>query len=283
MEVRLLCMTALAASFAGLASGPMRADQLPEPAAPSAAAPAAPASQPALVEPGAEAAAPAVAAPIASPDAGPPPGTVPAIWIEKELSFTYLGTTSLYYCDGLRRKVDRIMKQLGAMDGYKVRIRSCYSMGGPEIRQGPAGPEFYSGAEYTPRVIIEVAVPQRVTPELLAELSDDQGRRDLIARVRGERSVIGNSEAQFAARKRRVTFDDLNRRSRIEPGDCELMEQLRDEVFMPLGFKIVEDRINCVSGQVVRGSVKLEIEVLEPWAPEPGPEQTTEPAAAPEA
>jgi hypothetical protein len=141
MEVRLMCMVALAASLAGLASAPIGADQLPETAAPSAA--------------------PAVATPIVTPDAGPPPGTVPAIWIEKELSFTYFGTTSLYYCDGLRRKVDRIMKQLGAMDGYKVRIRSCYSMGGPEIRQGPAGPEFYSGAEHTPRVRIEVAVPQR--------------------------------------------------------------------------------------------------------------------------
>jgi hypothetical protein len=281
MEVRLMCMVALAASLAGLAFGPTLAEQPPVPAAPSVAAPAASASQPTLVEPGAEAAVPTVATPVLTPDAGPPPGTIPAIWIEKELSFTYFGRTSLYYCDGLRRKVDRIMKQLGAMDGYRVRIRSCYAMGGPEMRQGPAGPEFYSGAEHTPRVMIDVAVPQRVTPELLAELSDDQGRRDLIARVRGERSVIGNTEAQFAARTRRVTFDDQNLRGRIDAGDCELMEQLRDKMFVPLGVNVVADRMSCTPNQVSRGSVKIELEVLEPWTPEPEPEPTADPAAAP--
>ena len=72
---------------------------------------------------------------------------MPAIWVTKEVSFTYFSTTSLYYCDGLRNKVRWVMKQLGLKDGYKVRIRSCFNTGGPEVRYGPAGPEFYSGAE----------------------------------------------------------------------------------------------------------------------------------------
>ncbi|HEX9773239.1 MAG TPA: hypothetical protein VGA44_07220 [Steroidobacteraceae bacterium] len=252
-------MAVLAASVAGLAAGSARAQ---EPSTPAAPAP----PPPAVAAPDAGPPPPEVAAPIARPDASPPPGTVPAIWIEKELSFTYFGITSFYSCDSLRDKVKWIMKQLGAMEGYTVRTRSCFNSGGPER---------------SPRIVIEAAVPQRVTPELLAELSKDQSERDLIARVRGEHSVIGNPEAQFAARTRRVTFDDRNLRGRIEAGDCDLMEQLRDKVFVPLGVNVVEDKISCAPHQVSRGSVKIELEVLEPWTPEPEPEPTADPAAAP--
>jgi hypothetical protein len=224
---------------------------------------------------------PAIIAPaaVSDPEAAPA-GTVPAIWVSKEISFTYFGSTALYYCDGLRNKVKWVLKQLGVMDGYKVRIRSCFNTGGPEIRYGPAGPEFYSGAEFTPRVVIEVVVPQQVTSELLAELDERQGERELIARVRGESSVVDNTEAQFAASKRRVTFDDASRRGRIEAGDCELIEQMRDSVFVPLGFRVVEDKMNCIPNRVQRGSVNLALEVLEPWTPEPAPGQPADPAAA---
>jgi hypothetical protein len=212
-------------------------------------------------------------------DGGPPDGTVPAIWVAKEVSFTYFSTTSLYYCDGLREKVKWVMKQLGVMDGYKVRIRSCFSSGGSEVSFGPSLDPL-ARAEQNPRVVIEAVVPQRVTSELLATLDDRSGERELIARVRGESSVVDNVEAQFAASKRRVTFDDGARRSRIEAGDCDLIAQMRDHVFVPLGFKIVEDRMNCVPNRVQRGSVNLELEVLEPWTPEPEPGQSADPTAA---
>lgn len=211
---------------------------------------------------------------------GGPAGTVPAIWVTKELAFTYFSTTSMYYCDGLRTKVKWVLEQLGLMDGSKVRIRSCFSTGGPEVRYGPAGPEFYSGAETTPRVVIEAVVPQRVTSDLLAALDATAGERELLARVRGESSVVDNAEAQFAASTRKVSFDDASRRGRIEAGDCELIEQMRDHVFKPLGFKIVEDKMNCVPNRVQRGSVNLQLEVLEPWTPEPEPGQSADPGVA---
>ncbi len=130
-------------------------------------------------------------------------------------------------------------------------------------------------------MVIEAVVPQEVTAELLAELDEAAEERELVARVRGESTVVDNAEAQFVASRRRVTFDDANRRGRVEAGDCELMEQLRDSVFVPLGFKIVEDNLNCVPNRVTRGSVNLEVEVLEPWTPGPESEQSADPGAAP--
>jgi hypothetical protein len=252
------------------APSPAAAAAVPEGAAsPATSTPEAPGA-PAIV-------APATAADV--PNEAPPAGSVPAIWVTKEVSFTYFGSTALYYCDGLRNKVKWVLKQLGVMDGYKVRIRSCFNTGGPEIRYGPAGPEFYSGAEYTPRVMIEVVVPQQVTSELLTKLYERQGEVELLARVRGESSVVDNVEAQFTASKRRVTFDDAARRGRIEAGDCELIEQMRDSVFVPLGIRVVDDKMNCVPNRVQRGSVNLELEVLEPWTPESEPGQPVDPTA----
>jgi hypothetical protein len=291
MNIRLACVAML---LGGLTSGIAHAQEAsvasaqpmttepaaaPEPAA-AAAVPEGAAS-PATSTPEAPGA-PAIVPPATAadvPNAAPPAGTVPAIWVTKEVSFTYFGSTALYYCDGLRNKVKWVLKQLGVMDGYKVRIRSCFSTGGPEIRYGPAGPEFYSGAEYTPRVMIEAVVPQQVTSELLTELYERQGEIELLARVRGESSVVDNVEAQFTASKRRVTFDDASRRGRIEAGDCELIEQMRDSVFVPLGIKVVEDKMNCVPNRVQRGSVNLELEVLEPWMPEPESGQPPDPGA----
>lgn len=281
MNIRLACIAAL---LAGLTHATAYAQEVSvasaQPATTDPAAASAPTvTQPATPEvPGA----PAIVAPATdadTPQPAPPAGTVPAIWVAKEVSFTYVGSTSLYYCDGLRNKVKWVLKQLGLMDGYKVRIRSCFNTGGPEVRYGPAGPEFYSGAEFSPRIMIEAVVPQRVTTELLTDLYERQGEVELLARVRGERSVVDNAEAQFAASKRRVTFDDGSRRGRIEAGDCELIEQMRDYVFVPLGFRIVEDKMNCVPNRIQRGSVNLELEVLEPWTPPPEPDQPADPAA----
>ncbi len=283
MNIRFTCIAALLAALthatahaqdAGVASAQPATTDPAAASAPTATAATAPQTPDV---PGAPAT--VVPATVAdTPQPAAPAGTVPAIWVAKEVSFTYMGSTSLYYCDGLRNKVKWVLKQLGLMDGYKVRIRSCFNTGGPEIRYGPAGPEFYSGAEFTPRIMIEAVVPQRVTTELLTELYERQGEVELLARVRGE-SVVDNVEAQFAASRRRVTFDDASRRGRIEAGDCELIEQMRDNVFVPLGIRVVEDKMNCVPNRIQRGSVNLELEVLEPWTPPPEPGQSADPAA----
>ena len=50
----------------------------------------------------------------------------------------------------------------------------------------------------------------------------------------------------------------------LQDGDCDLMEQLRDQVFEPFGVKVVEDDLRCVPRQVTIGAVRMTVEVLEP-------------------
>jgi hypothetical protein len=50
----------------------------------------------------------------------------------------------------------------------------------------------------------------------------------------------------------------------LEDGDCELIEQLRDQVMVPLGAKIIDNGVRCVPRQVRPGAVRLTVEVLQP-------------------
>ena len=69
---------------------------------------------------------------------------------------------------------------------------------------------------------------------------------------------------QFPARPRRVEFRSNFASDHLQDGDCELMEQLRDKVFVPMGAKVVVDRTSCVPHQNVIGAVDMTLEVLEP-------------------
>jgi len=43
-----------------------------------------------------------------------------------------------------------------------------------------------------------------------------------------------------------------------------LIEQLRDQVMVPLGAKVIENGVRCVPRQVRPGAVRLTVEVLQP-------------------
>lgn len=177
--------------------------------------------------------------------------TVNAIWVEQDIEFTYMGFTSYYSCDGLRDKLRWVLQEIGARPGYQVRVTGCMD----------------KGPDLIPRVRITAAMLQEATPELLARLAEDASRRELIARAAGKSAEVNEATAQLPARTRRVEFRDRVG-SRIEDGECELVEQLRDKVFVPLGARVVEDQLSCVPKTVMHGDVRLLIEVLEPVPPQ---------------
>ena len=194
---------------------------------------------------------PALAAAQAATPSADAAATVNAVWVERDVTFTYMPLTSYYSCDGLRDKVRWILNELGARPGFKVVARGCVEMQGPEIMPG---------------VKILAAFPAPATPELLSRLASEASKRELAARATGKPDPVAEATAQFPARVKRVQFrsgrsslDDL------QDGDCELMEQLlRSRVFDEFGVKIVKERIHCVPRQVTLGAVRMTVEVLEP-------------------
>lgn len=190
----------------------------------------------------------------AAQEAAPVPETataVNAVWVEHQVSFTYMPLTSYYSCDGLRDKVRWILRELGARPGFKVKARGCIEMQGPELFPG---------------VEIVAAFPAEATPDLLEQLAAEASKRQLAARATGRPDPVTEATAQFPARVRRVEFQSgTTTLSGLQNGDCELMEQLvRNDVFGRLGVRVVDAQTRCVPRQVTLGAVRMAVEVLEP-------------------
>ena len=50
----------------------------------------------------------------------------------------------------------------------------------------------------------------------------------------------------------------------LEPGDCELVEQLSEKVFPKLGIRVIEDDVRCTPNQVSMNQPRLVVEALVP-------------------
>jgi hypothetical protein len=276
---RLLLVTALSAA---LWSAGLRADETgteaSSPAAPgesgagveaSAAPPPAAQTEPAgeapAAEPGEE---PASESPSVSEGQQPPPMPVPAVWFERDIEFAYMPRTTYYTCDGLKSKVSQILKQMGVKPGFKVTIGSCFEAQGISSSRGLG---YTSRGGYTmPVVRIRAAFPTEATPEVLAELEKTAPEREMLRRYQGLPTDFDPAIDQFAAVRTVIIFKD-GRLGPIEAGDCELIETMRDKVFVPVGMRIVEDRMGCQPGQVSMGSINMKVEILE----QPQPAEAT--------
>jgi hypothetical protein len=86
---------------------------------------------------------------------------------------------------------------------------------------------------------------------------------DIVAAMPIEATADEATTARFPARPRQISFSD-DPMGLFQAGDCELVEQLRDRVFVPLGARVVSSNMICVPRQVNAGAVDLTIAVLEP-------------------
>jgi hypothetical protein len=174
---------------------------------------------------------------------------VQAIWKAQEIAFTYQSFTTFYSCSSLEAKIRRLLIAVGAEPNLKIRTRGCFSSS--EIAR-------------MPYVEIQVVSPVEATPEELAELDKTRSTRELAARVRGDSKQAERAEAQFPAQWTQVSLSrgKLN----LEPGDCELIEQLKEKVLPKLAIKVIEDRTECTPHRISMTQPRLVVEALTPMA-----------------
>lgn len=172
------------------------------------------------------------------------PQPVQAIWKDQELAFFFQTQTTFYSCGSLEAKLERILKILGATAKVRVRSVDCQSAG--QIAR-------------MPRVIVTVRAPVEATPEALAERDKDKSKRELVERVRGEKEDP-EALAPFPAQWQRVSLS--RGKASLEPGDCELIDELRRKVLPKLSVRLVKDNTHCTPHQVTLGQPRLEIEAL---------------------
>jgi len=185
------------------------------------------------------------AAPPVAPVTPTGPDAVQAIWKHQEIAFYFQSFTTFYSCTGLEGKLERIMRALGVH--AKVRVRSA---------------DCPSSVARMPRVILKVASPVEATPEALAERDKTKSLRELTERVQGKgRSTSPlDSLEQFPAQWRKVSL--TRGRLALEPGDCELIEELQRKVLPKLAVRVTDDDLQCSPNQLTLGQPRLEVEAL---------------------
>jgi hypothetical protein len=172
-----------------------------------------------------------------------PPGSVKAIWKTQKIDFHYQSFTTFYACNSLEDRIERLLKAMGA--SAKVRVRS---------------PECPTRIATMPRVLIDVTSPVEATPAALAEQAKGKGTRELTARVQGKHPEEMKGEDPFAAQWKRLSLS--RGKLDLEPGDCELIDELRRKVLPKLAVRIVDNGVQCTPHQLSLGQPRLEVEAL---------------------
>jgi hypothetical protein len=153
----------------------------------------------------------------------------PAQWTQKEFQFIYQGFTTHYSCDGLRDKVESVLRQLGARKDSKVYELGCTAN--------------YGRPDPFPGVRAKISVLQPLTP---AEASNPKDPGALVP-------------AHWKRMTLRLGVDMLS-----EAGECELVEQVKQHILPLFTTRNVEFKPNCIPHQLTLGGTTLSADVLVP-------------------
>jgi hypothetical protein len=149
---------------------------------------------------------------------------VQAVWTAKQKRYTYMGFTSRYSCDGLRDKMRATLLKFGAAKDLKVDSMACPS--------GFGRPTTFPGVSITMQVL---------TP------ADDAGA------TAGGKSVPAHWKLVDLTAKR----DPLD-----VAGDCELIEQIKQQILPLFTTRNVQYQSTCIPNQLQVGATQLKAEFL---------------------
>lgn len=164
--------------------------------------------------------------------AGPPPPNptralqiVEAVWQVQSLRFAYSGYATVYSCDSLLEKVRDILQVVGARETMRIRSWGCTDM----VTHG----------------IMEITLesPVEATRENVQVLTTYDSTQQLVARMRNERLDSAEELPRFPATWKTVSMKD--KPLKLGPSDCELVEQLRRDVFPRMSIRVDRDRLRC--------------------------------------
>src|SRR4030095_4878070 len=151
---------------------------------------------------------------------------VEAVWKVQSLSFAYSGYATVYSCDSLLEKVRDILQVLGARETLRIRSWGCTDM----VTHG--------------RMEITLESPVEATAANVQALTTYDSTQQLVARVRNERLDRAEEMPRFPATWKTISMS-RDRQLKLGPSDCELVEQLRRDVFPRMSIRVERDRLRC--------------------------------------
>lgn len=184
-----------------------------------------------------------VGAAVASETAAP----VQSMWQPQEIHYSFMGFTAAYNCDAFETKLETILKSLGAHPATKVRASGC--------QMNVPSRNFF--------VTITTATPVPATEEAAMAIKSGkatESQQKLFDRL-GVKSPV--STDAFPAQWKTVDLA-RDRKLDLQPGDCELMEGLRDQVLPKMSIKVVSDAVHCMPKHLSIQTPELKVSALVP-------------------
>jgi hypothetical protein len=235
---------------------------------------------------------------------------VTAVYKVQELSLHYRLPRQFQACHELQNRVANILLAVGARDDVKVDVRNCdaYMIGDDDMMDplpGRAssdpfdrGDPFNRGDPFdrssstfrnpandrrqSALIRIQVQMPVEVTPAVLKEIEKDKSRRELVSRVTRNPGAAMNDPIVFEAQRQEVTLS--SRTVRLQPEDCELLEQMGTQLFRKLNVKVTHRSASCGPRDSSRIPPQMTVEALLPTGkivPLPDPEKQKRSGAGP--
>lgn len=189
----------------------------------------------------------------------------------REVDFFYRSNRALYPCYRLRNTVANVLLAVGARDDIKVNVTGCedVTFGDDDAFDRFDDPfdtridRFRNRGgdrEQTAHVRVRLMMPVPVTPEVLAEIDRDKSRRELVSRVTGNKDFASNDPIIFPALRQTVTLS--RKLIKLEPKDCELLDQMTMSVFRELDIRVVRRGGTCDSSTTSRITPQMTVEAL---------------------
>lgn len=167
---------------------------------------------------------------------------IQSVWKPQEIRYSYMGFTAAYGCSAAETRLKKILLAVGAHPQTKVRANGCYN-------DRPAKNFFISITTATP-VAAKDAKPS----------AHEKSEQALIEKLGGAKAI---SAEPFPAQWQTVNLS-RDRKLDLQPGDCELMQGLRDSVLPKLSIKIVADGVQCTPHQLSIQTPELTVSALVP-------------------
>lgn len=171
--------------------------------------------------------------------------SVEAIWKAQQVNFEYRGYSTMYSCQTLENKLALILRNVGARENLQLRSYGCNEQIG------------------VARFQVLLQSPVIASEENIRARTTHNAKDELIARVSGEKLATPEDLQRFTAVWKTVSFA-RDRNMRLERGDCELVEQLRQQILPRMSVHVVKDNVFCSPGIGTTGPPRLTVSALVP-------------------
>jgi hypothetical protein len=199
-------------------------------------------------------------------------GDVPAVWKEQQIRFYFVTPGASYSCNAIQTKLRALLKDLGADDSLDVAVHSCtdgFRKAALNMRSGGRQDDFLLDGATSPLVTITIRSLVPDTREAQADLEADRGTAELKALVRHQGGLDPAYGTAVAGEWKAVRLSDRTRY--LDAADCDLLQQVRAQVFSRLAVRVVKDNGTCQRRSVSLrlGAPNLQVEALVPVRREP--------------